>query len=378
MRIYSGSINTADFQPAGNGMEVLGIISEGRAFCIYKARMGARLVALKTTVNRDAMSESLLRREYELGKDLSHQSIASILGFEDGTPVGPAIVMEYVEGKTLDEYIATAPPLSSRKSVLKDILDGVDYLHHRGILHNDLKPDNIIVNSYGAARIIDFGLSTSDNELYSGLSGGTDGYTAPEILEGKGASGAASDMYSIGLLINLIFGGRKYRRLARKCCKANPSERIQGIDGLRKGISAADRVPVVAVSVVAALVLVALVLRPALSGHTEEVKFEKLKEKYETEMSGFYQPIRDTLLMLSQSSKITTQTADSAGDYLYKYLDLIAEYYEANLKQYVYFKADGTQSMEVSAYMEVNNRQLSVLSDISSEIFKKAYPDYEW
>ena len=377
MRIYSGSINAADFQPAGNGMEIMGIISEGRTFCIYKARMGARLVALKTTVNRDAMSESLLRREYGLGKDLSHQSIASILGFEDGTPVGPAIVMEYVEGKTLDEYIATAPPLSSRKSVLKDILDGVDYLHHRGILHNDLKPDNIIVNSYGAARIIDFGLSTSDNELYSGLSGGTDGYTAPEILEGKGASGAASDMYSIGLLINLIFGGRKYRRLARKCCKANPSERIQGIDGLRKGISAADRGPVVAVSVVAALVLVALVLRPALSEHAEKAKFEELVEHYEKEMSSFYLPIHDRLLKLSQDSIITEQTADSATRSVREYIDSSARYAEINLKQYQQYEADGSMSVEYHAFYQVLSRQQSILGNLAMEINKKAYP-YAW
>lgn len=122
----------------------------------------------------------------------------------------------------------------------------------------------------------------------------------------------------------------------------------------------------------------ALVLRPVLSEHAEEVKYERLKEKYETEMSGFYLPIRDTLLMLSQSSKITKQTYASAVNYIRKFMDLSTEYFEENnLSQYMHINADGTLPIEGSVYNEVYYRQVKSLSEICSEILEKVNSDYE-
>ena len=152
-------------------IELLGLISEGRLFCIHKARRGTKHIILKSAVHKDAMTTEFLRREYELGSTLSHSCIVTTLGFEEDTPAGPALVLEYIEGVPLEEYIATHPTDSATDRVIDDILDGVDYLHHRGILHNDIKPSNIIVNPHGAARIIDFGLSLSDDSVYKGCMG---------------------------------------------------------------------------------------------------------------------------------------------------------------------------------------------------------------
>lgn len=242
MKIHSGSVDVSGVS-GQDGIVILGTISEGRMFRTLKARHGTRYVALKAAVEDNAMSVSLLRREYDLCRDLSHPCVVSILGFEEDTPAGPAIEMEYISGRTLDEFVATAPSAAQRRAVLNDILDGMDYLHHRGILHNDLKPDNIVVNANGAARIIDFGLSVSEDSVYAGAVGGTCGYSAPEVLQGDGSAGAASDIYSLGLIINLLFGGRRYRRVARRCSRPEPAERFQSIPDLRKALTAADRRP---------------------------------------------------------------------------------------------------------------------------------------
>ena len=242
MKIHSGSVDVSSVS-GQDGIVILGTISEGRMFRTLKARHGTRYVALKIAVEDNAMSVSLLRREYELCRDLSHPCVVSILGFEEDTPAGPAIEMEYISGRTLDEFVATAPSAAQRRAVLNDILDGMDYLHHRGILHNDLKPDNIVVNANGAARIIDFGLSVSEDSVYAGAVGGTCGYSAPEVLQGDGSAGAASDIYSLGLIINLLFGGRRYRRVARRCSRPEPAERFQNIPDLRKALAATDRRP---------------------------------------------------------------------------------------------------------------------------------------
>ena len=197
-------------------IELLGIISEGRMFRIHKARRGTKYIILKSAVHKDAMTTEFLRREYELGNTLSHSSIVTTLGFEEDTPAGPALILEYVEGQSLDEFLSAGPSDSAKDCIIDDILDGVDYLHHRGVLHNDIKPSNIVVNPHGAARIIDFGLSISDDSVYKGCMGGSPGYSAPEIMAGKGPAGAASDIYSIGLLIRQM-SGRKYRRIIDRC-----------------------------------------------------------------------------------------------------------------------------------------------------------------
>ena len=248
---------TKDFEPLSTDsqIELLGMVSESRLFRIFKARKGTKYVILKTPVAADAMSVEILRREYELACDLNHPCIARTLGFEEVTRVGPAIVMEYVDGVSLDKFIASAPSRICRRAVLQDILNGVDYLHHRGILHNDLKPDNILVTRTGAARILDFGLSASSDSIYRGCQGGTDGYTAPEILRGGEAAGPASDIYSIGRLMVLLFGVHTYRRIIRACTAADPAGRPRDIRSLRQQIRRCDRMPYIG-AIVAAVLLV--------------------------------------------------------------------------------------------------------------------------
>ncbi|MBQ2025821.1 MAG: protein kinase, partial [Paludibacteraceae bacterium] len=206
MKMYSGAVNIEPQNPT-NHYSIIETISEGRVFSLFKARYGTKYVILKTTHIHDAMHSEILRREYEMGKTLSHACIVSTLAFEENTPIGPAIVLEYIDGVTLGEYDSRSLSLSkcprntstsaTKEHLLHNILNGVDYLHHRGILHNDLKPDNILINKLGNARIIDFGLSSSYDSIYTGVIGGSEGFTAPEILQGEGYAGASSDIYSL-------------------------------------------------------------------------------------------------------------------------------------------------------------------------------------
>ena len=163
---------TPDCSISQDSIVLLDIISEGRMFRVLKARMGTKYIILKSAVHKDAMTTEFLRREYELGSTLSHSCIVTTLGFEEDTPAGQALVLEYIERVPLEEYIATHPTDSATDRIIDDILDGADYLHHRGVLHNDIKPSNIVINPHGAARIIDFGLSISDDSVYKGCMGG--------------------------------------------------------------------------------------------------------------------------------------------------------------------------------------------------------------
>mgnify|MGYP006337238915 CR=1 FL=1 len=296
-------------------IEILSTLYEGRLFCIHKARQGTKYIILKVAAGHDAMSIELLRREYELSKSLCHPCVVSTLGFEENTSAGPAIVLEYIEGKTLDEYLSGNPSESSVDSILDDILDGVDYLHHRGILHNDLKPSNIIINSNGTARIIDFGLAISDDSLYKGCVGGSADYSAPEIMSGKGPVGTASDIYSLGMLIR-IMSGRKYGRIIARSCHENPSERYRSVSELKHAISFRRYVPVVAAAALFSLFVLIMILPQKVEVAVEESAHNALKERMASEMAVFYIPTRDSMLRQCTFEN----AAFFKGEYLLRYV----------------------------------------------------------
>ena len=296
-------------------IELLGIISEGRMFRIHKARRGTKYIILKSAVRNDAMTTEFLRREYELGSTLSHSCIVTTLGFEEDTPAGPALILEYVEGQSLDEFLSACPSDSAKDRIIDDILDGVDYLHHRGVLHNDIKPSNIVINPHGAARIIDFGLSISDDSVYKGCIGGSQGYSAPEIMDGKGPAGAASDLYSIGLLIRQM-SGRKYRKIIDRCCRQSPSERYKSIPSLKRAIALRRYLPVAAAAVIFAVFVLTLILPSKVETVVTESSHNALKDRLRTEMSSFYIPARDSMFR----QRTFYDASLFKGEYLLRYV----------------------------------------------------------
>ena len=256
-------------------------ISEGRTFILYKARCGTKYVILKTTREKDAMLCEILRREYEIGKTLSHASVVSTIDFDENTPVGPAIVLEYIDGITLREYLSKCQKgRANNVHILHDILDGIDFLHHCGILHNDIKPDNIIINKLGYARIIDFGLSSSYDSIYSGVIGGSEGYSAPEILNGNGHAGAPSDIYSLGLIIREL-SPKKYKKISAKCTQIDPSLRYQSIGKLKKAIILADSKPYLITSIIAIAIIAFFALLPT----AKEIQTVSQEADYKAEIT---------------------------------------------------------------------------------------------
>ena len=284
-------------------------------FSIHKARRGTKYIILKSAAHKDAMTTEFLRREFELGITLSHSCVVTTLGFEEDTPAGPALILEYIEGVSLEDYIATHPTDSAADRIIDDILDGTDYLHHRGVLHNDIKPSNIIVNPHGAARIMDFGLSISDDSVYKGCIGGSQGYSAPEIMAGKGPAGAASDIYSIGLLIRQM-SSRKYRRIIDRCCRQDPAERYQSIPALKRAIALRRHLPVAVAAVIFAVFVLTMILPSKVETAVTESSHNALKDRLRTEISSFYIPTRD-----SMSRQQTFYDASVfKGEYLLRYV----------------------------------------------------------
>jgi serine/threonine protein kinase len=144
--------------------EIVAPLGAGGMGEVYRARdpkLG-RDVALKILpppFAADADRVARFEREARLLASLNHPHIGAIYGFEDAGNV-PALVLELVEGDTLDERVRRGPlPLSEALAVAQQIANALDAAHGVGIVHRDLKPSNIKITPDGVVKVLDFGLA---------------------------------------------------------------------------------------------------------------------------------------------------------------------------------------------------------------------------
>lgn len=212
------------------------LIKDGTVSCLYRVSRAGKHFIIKTAKGESGAYADLIRREYELSIALSHPYIVSVFTFEEVTPVGPGIVMEYIDGCTLIEFLAQNPSRKHRQRLVEQLLDAVAYLHKKGIVHNDLKPENILISRVdNTLKIIDFGLSDNDAYfLYNGL-GCTPQYASPELKANK-QTDCRSDIYSLGLLMRDILG-KRYSAITSRACNPIPQKRYADVAQIQKAFS---------------------------------------------------------------------------------------------------------------------------------------------
>ena len=197
--------------------------------CLYKAQRYGKwfvLKGLKPEYREQAVYVELLAKEFELGMKMDHPHIASTFGKEIDPVAGPCIVMEYVDGMTLREFIATKPSAKLRRKVLTELLEAMSYYHSLQIIHRDLKPDNILVTRNGNnVKLIDFGLADSDYHGILKQPAGSNRYAAPEQVAGDVPLDLRADLYAFGIMLGQIFPHR-YSAIARKCTRPNRDQRF--------------------------------------------------------------------------------------------------------------------------------------------------------
>jgi serine/threonine protein kinase len=145
------------------------------------------------------------QRELKIGYLLHHPRVQHLL--DTGEYNGyPFMVLEYVEGETLREYLRVRAPLSIPEAlpILDELCQAVAYCHELGVIHRDLKPENIIINPAGKPSIIDFGIALlrgARRITWSGFSAtvGTPDYMAPEQIQGKRGDGRI-DIYALAAM----------------------------------------------------------------------------------------------------------------------------------------------------------------------------------
>ena len=218
-----------------SGHEPLPTRSRQAGNVLYRARRWGRYYVLKGLASEhrnDPAMREYLSKEYQIGVQLDHHNIVRVNSLEEDPKAGLCIVMEYVDGQNLDEWLATKPSAAARKRIFQQIMDAMAYCHDRQIWHLDLKPSNILITHDGlTAKIIDFGLSDNSGFAFR-QTGGTRKYAAPEQLAGQTAD-HRSDIYALGGLLKRMFPHR-YSRAVRHAQRTDPEKRPQAVAALGK------------------------------------------------------------------------------------------------------------------------------------------------
>ena len=204
------------------GYEILSEIHRGGQGVVYKAVQKAtkRVVAIKVMLqgsHATARQRHRFEREIDLVASLQHPNIVTV--YDSGT-TGEGLhffAMEYIHGKTLTSYLADHPvTLNETLRMFRKICAAVNYAHQRGVIHRDLKPGNVRVDTNGEPHVLDFGLAkAAGNQLSNGapvtVSGefmGTLHYASPEQTRGEpGLVDTRSDVYSLGVMLYEVLTG---------------------------------------------------------------------------------------------------------------------------------------------------------------------------
>ena len=240
-----------EFQPiAGNSIYSDPVLlSENSMTRLYRVSRDGKYFIIKTSKDNTGRLNALVRREYEISIGLDCQYIVNVFTYETDTIVGPGIIMEYIDGRTLSEFLKENPPIQQRRRVFGQLLEAVAYLHRKSIIHNDLKPENILItHSDNTIKLVDFGLSDDDAHYLSKTPGCTPEYASPELLAHSAPLDVRSDIYSLGLLMRDIFGG-KYRYISGKALCKDAAKRYTNVEQMQKAFKRTHSIPLVAAAV---------------------------------------------------------------------------------------------------------------------------------
>ncbi len=211
----------------GDRYQVGGVIGRGGMAEVHEGRdlrLGRRVAIkiLRPDLAKDPTFQARFRREAQSAAALNHPNIVAVYDTGEDTLIDPDgqdvvvpyIVMEYVDGMTLRQLLASGRRLLPERAleIAAGVLAALDYAHRHGIVHRDIKPANVMLTRTGEVKVMDFGIARAINESGQTMTSasavmGTAQYLSPEQARGEVVD-ARSDLYSTGVLLYELLVGR--------------------------------------------------------------------------------------------------------------------------------------------------------------------------
>ena len=197
---------------------VLGKIGEGGMGKIFKAKhptLNRTIIIKQLSFTKNKSLTQRFKREAKIMIDFRDENIVQVYDhFREGSSY--YIAMEYVDGISLEKLINSKTQICPTVAllILKEICKGLKHAHDKGVIHRDIKPDNVLISKTGKVKLVDFGIATAreDNEedlTKTGAVMGTPAYMSPEQLTSTKHVDNRSDIYSIGVLFYKMITGEK-------------------------------------------------------------------------------------------------------------------------------------------------------------------------
>lgn len=197
--------------------DILEMIAEGGMGTVYKGvnRESGEIVAIKIVPPTAAKNPTLLKRferEFTAARALDHPNVVKAIEFDASGPT-PFLVMEYVDGESLGQRIEREGklPIDESIRIISEVAQGLYRAHKQGLIHRDVKPDNILLNSEGKAKLTDLGLVKEVDDDFNltktGRGLGTPHFMAPEQFRDAKNADVRCDIYSLGATLYMMVTG---------------------------------------------------------------------------------------------------------------------------------------------------------------------------
>lgn len=259
------------------------IPSKGFNRLVIAKRYGRRylLKALKEEYLSQNLYRGLLRKEFEILISLNHPNIVHAEGFCEIDSLGPCIIMEYIEGDTLKDFLQRKTEKETRQKIADALINAIAYIHKNQIVHRDLKPSNILITKNGCnPKIIDFGLSDTDSYVVFKQPAGTPKYISPEQLQGAKPD-CRNDIYSLGKILLELNLGFVERHCAKHCLRPidkRPAN-AEALQSERTRLKKRIKVGTSLLSTIIIVILLIIPLSSMISGAREKAHANRINQK---------------------------------------------------------------------------------------------------
>lgn len=241
------------------------------------------LKGLKPEYRDQGVYRALLRKEYDIAKHLQYPGVVGTLALIEDAELGPCIVMEWIEGITLGEWMDERHTRAERRDIAHQLIGVVEYLHRMNVVHRDLKPANVMVTLMGNnVIVIDFGLADKPSHALFKQAAGTEGYIPEEQLDEDAKPDARHDIYSLGKILQELKPGGAFAAVIRCCC-APLERRYPSIKALKDDLTRREKTSKVVRRAAGAIIVAALaVMGYRMFNNVASTQYEAIAQHTDT------------------------------------------------------------------------------------------------